>query len=1519
MKTRFITFILCLFGCISALFADAPIADGVYYISNATKFGYLGLGAYHDADPYIYYVTDGQTKTEDAYWVITNTRSGYTFRNEASGQYLIFTYDRDDQYYKYMTLADEPTEDHSEYWNIVDNGDGSFCIQSLYDELYYWNLRDGAGLMGTYAGGSRGWNEMVVFHKKGDEPDPGDDPGADPGDDPDQPTTTPFAFPSALHVTLTDGRIEAYPLEYITSYTQQNGQLVISTNIGKTFTYNLSEVASTSEERPTDFPTFESFKFNNKFNDQLFTDAIGEMVDDTVFVTIAAIGKRLTPSFKVPDDGVEVYVDGVLQSSKVSRLRFDKDIYYVVTRPGITMLLPTEDKGDYAMQTYGRAVCIHVDWLTDRADVPRIYINTEDGQAITSKTEYKNAEITIDGRGIFPSMDTTPMQIRGRGNSSWGWAKKPYRLKFDEKVKPLGMTKGKSWVLLANGQRGSLMSNAIGMKAANLMKAAAANHIIPVDVYLNGEYRGSYNFTEKIGFSNNSVDLEDESAAALLELDSYYDEPEGQKFRSQPYNLPINIKEPEFAEGTTKLTLEDIESHFNKFLTALYRNQDISKYVDIEQLVRFMMVNEITLNYEFYHPKSTFCYRESFESDTSKYVFGPVWDLDWCFGYERYGNYFANESTSNYWLDMPAFEVRDFIRDLRFKYAPIDGVYRTLWEEFMENDLQELKEYCQDYYDFARNSFDSNRQMWGDNTNYAQQAIEAANWLEARSEKIYEDLVNGVRPDMPIPTDPIEFANDKLYKISCRRGDLVLSEDHTSIEAGQSRKDAPEEDHLFAIINIGGSNFLYSPVTKQYLHYVNNGTWVSQLGTAITFNPSQPDGEYLYMMSVQTEWGDTYYFNNNSAHMVINSWSTADQGNRWKIEEAGDFDPTEALELAESGLAEVTNQLMFNGKVIASEVVKVPYGSEPPQPAEEWTNSFVTVNTPDNLPFTIEEDVVINYEAVWTGPFQFTNSITDAHWYNMTIRSNYNVGMSEDEPYYPQFVYEDETLTTPEYQWAFGGDPFHVLVYNRKTGLDQTLTLENEYGLMRPGNYAWDLLPNSDGFVLREPGSAYTCLNQFGGDGGPLKVWNDSNSPRDDGSTFRVHEALGEMLTIIADDKTMAYGDPLPKFTYTTLGAAILGTPSIYTTATSKSPVGTYPIIVEQGTVSNQRMTFVAGTLTITRAPLTVGAEDATGMEGSPIPEFTLTYDGFRNGDTPETAFTTLPTARVTATTSSKAGTYPIRVSGGVAPNYEITYVEGTLTLAPCPYVVTYQVRWNGSVVATATKEVLSGDPLPDAPAELSNAFITLVKTGTSPSTVTRNVTVRYTAEWSGPFEFSTSEADAHWYNMNIRSGYFVGVQDMEPYHPYMADNDALGTAEYHWAFGGNPYQVLVYNRSTGFDQTLSRDGEYAVMRPGNFAWDLLPNGDGFALRVPGTDNCCINQYGGNNGDLKFWDDGASPTDDGSTFRISEALIDGIIALDDASAEIEGYYSINGVRLARPTRGIIIIRYKDGHTVKVRR
>ena len=174
----------------------------------------------------------------------------------------------------------------------------------------------------------------------------------------------------------------------------------------------------------------------------------------------------------------------------------------------------------------GRKVAVDVEWLTDKAtQVPRIDINIEGGKMPADRETYLRAHITIDGAGVFPSMQDS-VNIRGRGNSSWAGetGKSPYRLKFDSSVKPFGLTKGKSWVLLANRQTGSMLSNAMAMKVAAMIETAGANRIIPVELYMNGNYRGSYNFTQQCGFSNNSIDLEDETNAARLELETYYDE-----------------------------------------------------------------------------------------------------------------------------------------------------------------------------------------------------------------------------------------------------------------------------------------------------------------------------------------------------------------------------------------------------------------------------------------------------------------------------------------------------------------------------------------------------------------------------------------------------------------------------------------------------------------------------------------------------------------------------------------------------------------------------------------------------------------------------------------------------------------------------------------------------------------------------------------------------------------------------------------------------------------------------------
>ena len=161
--------------------------------------------------------------------------------------------------------------------------------------------------------------------------------------------------------------------------------------------------------------------------------------------------------------------------------------------------------------------------------------------------------------------------------------------------------------------------------------------------------------------------------------------------------------------------------------------------------------------------------------------------------------------------------------------------------------------------------------------------------------------------------------------------------------------------------------------------------------------------------------------------------------------------------------------------------------------------------------------------------------------------------------------------------------------------------------------------------------------------------------------TILVKEAE-QPVTVTAQNLTMVYGDNVPSLIYQTEGAELKGTPSLFCEATSTSPVGSYPIVVTQGSVTNKKVTYVNGTLTITKAPLTVSVGNYTRKQGEENPEFTLTYDGFKNNET-EDVLTKKPTATTTANVSSEPGEYEIVVSGGESENYSLSYRNGKLMI----------------------------------------------------------------------------------------------------------------------------------------------------------------------------------------------------------------------------------------------------------------
>lgn len=157
-------------------------------------------------------------------------------------------------------------------------------------------------------------------------------------------------------------------------------------------------------------------------------------------------------------------------------------------------------------------------------------------------------------------------------------------------------------------------------------------------------------------------------------------------------------------------------------------------------------------------------------------------------------------------------------------------------------------------------------------------------------------------------------------------------------------------------------------------------------------------------------------------------------------------------------------------------------------------------------------------------------------------------------------------------------------------------------------------------------------------------------------------------VTIAATSYSRQYGESNPTFEYDVKGGKLDGTPSVACEATVTSPVGEYDIVVTQGSVTTQNVTYVNGKLTITRAPLTITAKSYSIEKGEALPTFEADYTGFKNDETVD-VLTKKPVLTTTATSNSEPGIYDIIVSDAEADNYEITYVSGKIEVKKPAYI----------------------------------------------------------------------------------------------------------------------------------------------------------------------------------------------------------------------------------------------------------
>ena len=275
--------------------------------------------------------------------------------------------------------------------------------------------------------------------------------------------------------------------------------------------------------------------------------------------------------------------------------------------------------------------------------LPVVYLTTNDGKDITSKEEYVEGTIYIDAKGIEGYSNagsaSAPLvtELKGRGNWTWnGYDKKPYRIKMNKKASLLNLTTDKSFNLLAHADDNyGFIRNTAGFALSRYFGLKYTPTQEPVELFLNGDYKGLYFLVDHIKVSSNRVKVEEQddletdpdavTGGWLLEIDNYSDDPHITINKPNGEEMWFTYKSPE------ELSVAQ-ESYITNFLnnatSAIYNEDKTSreweKYIDMDTLVNYYLVYEIMGNREGFHGS---CYMHKDRGADTKLIFGPVWDF----------------------------------------------------------------------------------------------------------------------------------------------------------------------------------------------------------------------------------------------------------------------------------------------------------------------------------------------------------------------------------------------------------------------------------------------------------------------------------------------------------------------------------------------------------------------------------------------------------------------------------------------------------------------------------------------------------------------------------------------------------------------------------------------------------------------------------------------------------------------------------------------------------------------------
>ncbi|MDE6282843.1 MAG: CotH kinase family protein [Muribaculaceae bacterium] len=380
--------------------------------------------------------------------------------------------------------------------------------------------------------------------------------------------------------------------------------------------------------------------------------------------------------------------------------------------------------------------------MTPTGTLPVLYITTSDemlSRNLQDKNYRDGSYYLVDNDNPANNLGSEdaplPLEIKARGNyTRTGFSKKPYKLKLGKKQGMLGMTKSKHFALLAHADEGhGFYNNTIGFWLGKEIGLPWTPRETPIEVVINGDYRGIYFLTESIRVGDDRVpitELDDDvtdpalcSGGYLVEMDNYADD--NQIVVGGTYGRKITPDTPESLSSIQRRFLTDQFTEIDKLVSQ--HSNDLWSYLDLDDAARYYVVMEIIDHWEAYHG-STYLYRDF--GHGQKWHFSPLWDCGHAFDFTNAAHYFTEAPTSQLGLQHYG---NDWIGDLRQNGKFMDKVKAT-WQWFWSNDgYNRLLTMMSEFKDKVS----------------AAAAHDAERWGNAPLPAQYDDPLNGNYPTNP--------------------------------------------------------------------------------------------------------------------------------------------------------------------------------------------------------------------------------------------------------------------------------------------------------------------------------------------------------------------------------------------------------------------------------------------------------------------------------------------------------------------------------------------------------------------------------------------------------------------------------------------------------------------------------------------------------------------------------------------------------------------------------------------------